>query len=586
MPSTLATQKADANSKLVEILLGEKHLDADTLGELRDLARREQKDLLSILQKRGFVNEEDIARARGKLLGVPYVDLFGKVIRGAVLNLLPRDLAENYQIVSFNQEDRDVSIAMVDPTNFKALEAIEFLARKNSFRPKYFIISLAGFRYVTKQYATLSAEVQEALATTEERPGETLEALPEEKGMEEVIKTAPVSKMLTVILRHAVEGNASDIHIEPVENETRVRYRIDGVLHTSLVLPKYVHSALVSRIKVLSNLKLDETRIPQDGRFRTEFDGRPIDYRVSTLPLINNEKVVMRILDRAAIVLDVGKLGFEGKTLEIMTRSVEKSFGMIMMTGPTGSGKSTTLAALLTIINDDSVNIVTLEDPVEYYLAGINQSQVRPEVGFSFASGLRSILRQDPDIIMVGEIRDNETAELAVHAALTGHLVFTTLHTNDAFGAIPRFIDMKIEPFLIASSLTMVAAQRLVRKICQYCKGPIQVPKQLEEELLGKLHAVPAGLLPKNLKLTPPLSFQAGKGCVRCENTGYKGRTVIAEVLEVTKELQRIIVTGADIDAIRAEARRQGMLTMEEDGIVKALEGKTSIEEVIRATQE
>lgn len=575
-----------AVSQILDVIAQQKGLNRETFDALQ---AKGTKDILDYLQRQGIVTEEDITRARSTILTVPYVDLFGKIISSPTLHFIPRDLAESYQMIAFDRRGDEVSLAMVDPTNFKAIEAMEFLARKNNVHVKTYLVSLPGFKQAFHQYATLSAEVEEALEAkkaSRDAEKDLEEALTSESGIEEVIKTAPVSKMVDVILRHAVEGGASDIHIEPVEEQTRIRYRIDGILHTSIVLPKYVHTSIVARIKVLSNLKLDETRIPQDGRFRTEFENRAIDYRVSTLPLVNNEKVVMRILDRSAIALDLEKLGFTGRSLKMMDESVERTVGMILMTGPTGSGKSTTLSALLTIVNEEGVNIVTLEDPVEYYVDGVNQSQVRPEVGLTFASGLRSILRQDPDIIMVGEIRDNETAELAVHAALTGHLVLSTLHTNDAFGAIPRLIDMKIEPFLLASSLTLVAAQRLVRKICTHCKQEIKLPETMDTYAFSRISSVPKEHIPEGLVIKRPLTLYQGKGCIRCENTGYKGRTVITEVLEITDKFKKIIIAGSDMDAIHEEARHQGMFTMEQDGIFKALLGITTLDEVVRATKE
>lgn len=572
---------------VIDILIEEGFLSREKYEELKTQAPK-GTDLIELIERRGAVSEEDVTKAKSKIFAIPYVDLFGKMIKREVLNIIPRELANNYQIIAFDRKDKMVDIAMVNPVDFKALEVIEFLARKNGYKVRYYIISQNGFRNLSKQYATLTAEVEEALKGAETGPAEVMEeALKPEEGVEEVLKTAPVSKMVSVILRHAVEGGASDVHIEPVENETRVRYRIDGILHTSIILPKYVHSSIVARIKVLSNLKLDETRVPQDGRYRMQIGGRDIDYRISTLPLIDNEKVVMRILDRSTVALDLEKLGFEGRDLEIMKESVKRTVGMILLTGPTGSGKSTTLSALLTILNDESINIVTLEDPVEYFIEGVNQSQINPEVGLTFARGLRSILRQDPDIIMVGEIRDNETAELAVHASLTGHLVLSTLHTNDSAGAIPRLIDMKIEPFLVTSSLTLVAAQRLVRRICQYCQKEVQLPSKMKEWVEGKISKIPkSSLMRTGVDLNKQLKFYKGTGCPHCDNTGYKGRILINEILEVTEELKKIVLTSPSIDDIKKEGLRQGMVNIEQDGILKALERKTSLEEVIRVTRE
>ncbi|MEK7631765.1 MAG: GspE/PulE family protein, partial [Patescibacteria group bacterium] len=442
---------------------------------------------------------------------------------------------------------------------------------------------------VLKQYASLSAEVEEALAATEpsEKPvtSELDEISLADKGIEEVIKTAPVSKMVAVILRHAIEGGASDIHIEPTALGSRVRYRVDGILHTSIKLPPYVHAAIVARIKVVSNLKLDETRLPQDGRFHTEVDNKSIDLRVSTLPLMNNEKVVMRILDSSNRILTLDDLGFIGREKDVLVKSLSSTQGMVLSTGPTGSGKSTTLYTLLGMINTEDVNIVTLEDPVEYHTEGVNQSQVNADVGYNFANGLRSILRQDPDVVMVGEIRDTETAELAVNAALTGHLVFSTLHTNDAFGAVPRLIDMKVEPFLISSSLSTILAQRLVRRICEYCKEEQAVPDATRDLVLETLKGATQAAFPKGFTLAAP-KFSHGRGCVRCGNTGYKGRLVVAEVIEITDEMKMIITGGSRLQDIKAESKRQGVLTMKEDGFVKALLGMTTVEEVLRATQE
>lgn len=591
-PSDSAAQNAAVGSgpdSLLDILVRDRVITKPKLDELVAKSRDEGRPLEEYLLGSRLIREEDLIKAKSKLYNLPYVDLFGRIVRAETLNIIPQEIANNYLMVAFNRSADEVSVAMADPSDFKALEAIEFIARKNHLRIAYHIASRSGITYILRQYESLSAEVEEALKSAEAeavgRAGQSVDIA--EAGMEEVIRQAPVSKMVSVIMRHAVEGKASDVHVEPVSNETRIRYRIDGILHTSLVLPKHVHSAIVARIKVLSNMKIDETRIPQDGRFRMTIEGHDVDYRVSTLPLINNEKVVMRILDTSTNLTDFQELGFDGRNLEVMQANIDKSHGMFLITGPTGSGKSTTLYAMMNTLNEDSVNIVSLEDPVEYYMNGINQSQVNPDVGLSFATGLRSILRQDPDVIMVGEIRDTETADLAVHASLTGHIVLSTLHTNDAFGAVPRLIDMKIEPFLIASSLNMVMAQRLVRRICSNCQTELQLPPKLEAEVWAELEQIPKDKLPSDLILKRPLKFTRGRGCVRCENTGYKGRVAIAEVLAISEPIKQIITSGGNIlEELKAEFTRQGMYSMKQDGVIKSLKGLTTIEEVWDATRQ
>ncbi len=581
-----AAQSAAVLQELVRTNL----LTKEKVVEVERSAREQHKPVLQLLEEEQLVREEDFVRAKAATLNVAYVDLFGRIVRGDVLNLISQELAQNYKMVAYNRQGSVVNIAMVDPTDFKALEAIEFIARKNRFRVEYSMVSESGLRYILHQYESLSREVEEALksAEAEAKQTEARTMLEEEEGgFEEVVHRAPVSKMVSVILRHAVEGKASDVHIEPVGNESRVRYRVDGVLHTSIVLPKYIHNSIVTRIKVMSNLKIDETRIPQDGRFRMTIDEHDIDYRISVLPLFNTEKVVMRILDTATGVMTLGQLGFDGRNLVTAQNALNKSHGMILMTGPTGSGKSTSLYAMLNILNRDQVNIVTLEDPIEYYVKGINQSQINADAGYTFATGLRAILRQDPDIVMVGEIRDNETAELAIHAALTGHLILSTLHTNDSFGAVPRLIDMGIEPFLASASLNVIIAQRLVRRVCQSCKQEMQLPETVAKEVQTQLEKLPDDVKKDAAGTIGRMSFFRGRGCARCENTGYKGRIAIVEVFEVDSEMQKIIVGGGDmISKIKDAAARQNMYSMKQDGILKALRGLTTIEEVFSATKE
>ncbi|MFA6512305.1 MAG: GspE/PulE family protein [Patescibacteria group bacterium] len=575
------------STSIGDILISQGLITKEQLAEAEQKAQQDGSSVEQHLAELPGMREDEVVRAKGQLYNVPYADLFGRIVRAEILNLIPQNIANTYHMVTFAREANEVSLAMLNPSDFKALEAIEFIARKNRLTVKYHITTKASLGYILRQYESLSAEVEEALKGAEEEATERQEALvaSDDKSFEEVVRQAPVSKMVSVIMRHAVEGGASDVHIEPLEEETRVRFRVDGMLHTSIVLPPNVHNSLVARIKVLSRLKIDETRVPQDGRFRMNIDGKDIDYRVSTLPLMNNEKVVMRILDTSNRMTMLSDLGFEGKNLEKMEANSLKSHGMFLITGPTGSGKSTTLYALMSRLNKDEVNIITLEDPVEYYMHGINQSQVNPEVGLTFAAGLRSILRQDPDIIMVGEIRDNETAELAVHAALTGHIMLSTLHTNDAFGAVPRLIDMDIEPFLITSSLNLVMAQRLVRRVCQHCTEERTIAEGLEKAVRDELKNVDPKEIPRSL--AGELKFMYGRGCPRCENTGYKGRVAIAEVLEMSDELKRIIVDAKQdlIGLIQAEFKRQKMLTIKQDGMVKVLHGSTTIEEVLNATR-
>jgi len=529
---------------------------------------------------------EDVIKAEANYFRLGYADLVGKKIDSSTLSILPKELAENYQAICFEKKDSSISIGLVDPTNLKSQEAVGFMARGRGWTAEYFLISLSSFKAAIQQYSALGTEVNEVLEGATGRFADQKEELKETTAVEEVIKSAPVSKMIDAILKHAVDARASDIHIEPVMEETRVRYRIDGVLHTTLVLPKYLHASLVSRVKVLSNLKIDETRVPQDGRIRQVFDGKNIDFRISTLPLYAQEKVVMRILESGSKTPTLADMGFWGRNLQIMEENIQKPHGMFLVTGPTGSGKSTTLYSVLNILNQEDVNIVTLEDPVEYYLKGVNQSQINTEVGYTFAVGLRSILRQDPDVIQVGEIRDNETAELAIHAALTGHIVLSTLHTNDAFGALPRLVDMKVEPFLLSSTVNVIVAQRLVRKVCSYCKVNEDAKPEIADQIRKELSEMPKQSVPKDLLTLRIVRMVRGQGCPRCDGTGYSGRTAISEVLAITDPMKEIIATGLTNDRVREEFARQGLLSLKQDGILKVLQGFTTLEEIMTATKE
>lgn len=569
--------------KLIKVLVEKRILDQKKAAEIKRQVLQLKKSFDELLIEKKIISEDELLEIKSKILNFPVADLAGRKIPKSILNLIPQEVAENYQMVAFNKKGSEFHVGLVDPQNFKAIEAIEFLAQKVNLQAKYFIISPSSWYYVFGQYQILGEEVQKALAgitdqtVTAKASGKDLEE------MEEVIKTAPVSKMVLVIIRHAIDGRASDIHIEPTLKETKVRYRIDGILRTSLVLPKYIHSAIVARIKVLANLKLDEARKPQDGRIRLTIEDRGIDFRVSTIPLFEGEKVVLRILDTSSKVPTMDQLGFNQDHIKVIKETIQKPHGLVLLTGPTGSGKTTTLYTLLTMLNQEGTNIVTLEDPIEYYVDGVNQSQINPEVDYTFASGLRSILRQDPNIIMVGEIRDKETTELVIHASLTGHMILSTLHTNNAVGAIPRLIDLGAEPFLLASIINLIIAQRLARKVCPDCKKEIKVPPMMLKRVKHHIDGIPAKYL-SDID-TSKLVFYKGEGCAHCGNMGYQGRIAVSEIIYVTSELREIINLGSNAREIKKTLAKQDFITLTQDCLIKALKGVTTLDEVIRIAQ-
>lgn len=514
----------------------------------------------------------------------------------AILNLIPEEVARKYRLVCYQKDKGSVRIAVENPHDIEALNVLHFLAQKESIKLELYEAKPAVIDDMLGKYSSADRALKEAIFSLKEEDAEESKAekirLNEneeilKQAQKGVFQDAPIAKLVQVIIEHAMEGKASDIHIEPVENNYRVRFRVDGILYASLVLPLEVGRAVTARIKILANLKIDEKRKPQDGRFRVEHSGNVVDLRVSTLPVVEGEKVVMRVLDKSEGLADMKHLGLVGRNVEILEKRIREPYGMILITGPTGSGKSTSLYSFLSILNKEEKNIITLEDPVEYFLNGINQSQIKPEIGYTFATGLRSILRQDPNVIMVGEIRDGETAELAIHAALTGHLVFSTLHTNNAIGAIPRLVDMGIEPFLLASSLQAVAAQRLVRRICEHCKTEKTYSPRIVQGIREALKTVtPEEAKKYGVDLSNELKFYYGKGCPQCNESGYKGRLAVVEVLEVSAKLQEIIADrrGAEVEVLE-EGRRQGMMFMKQDGILKALQGETTLAEVQRVTE-
>lgn len=575
----------DKQNELLNLLVLRGIIKEEDLLLANGEANKAQKGIINVLIEKKMVDQEKVAEVRAEVFNIPYKSLLDVQIETSILNTIPKEVADNYKIICFNKDVGKMQVGLVDPDNFKAIEAVDFLAKRDGLKAGYFLISETSYEAAIKQYKTLSKEVTTALHDREQEKRETIvKEQKKEENLEEITKSAPVAKIVSVIIRHAIEGRASDIHIEPLRKESRIRYRIDGVMRTSLVLPKDIHSSVVARIKVLANLKLDETRIPQDGRIRISINSKEIDLRVSVLPLVGEEKVVMRILDVTRGAPSLEDLGFSGMSLEIIKKNIEKTDGMFLVTGPTGSGKSTTLFSVLNIMNKDGVNISTLEDPVEYFIKGVNQSQVRPEIGFTFASGLRALLRQDPDVIMVGEIRDNETAELAVHAGLTGHFVLSTLHTNDAIGALPRLFDMGVEPFLLGSTINTVIAQRLARKICSFCKIEDKISDDMLEGARNELNKLPNGLVEKLLpgRDLNSLTFYKGSGCPRCGNSGYSGRVAIAEVIDINDKIKEIITDKTKTLSVKNVVESQSYVNMYQDGIIKAVIGSTTMEEVLR----
>ena len=529
---------------------------------------------------------------RASLLGIPYLEK--KVtVAGDVKDLFDQELAKKNLIAPFERDGNKVKIAVAHPERYDIANLLSFVARNANVQ---FETYLASEQMVLDLIEDLGSgadiAVEKALISMQssEDAGAAFLSGDEQESSEDdksVIQEAPVAKLLSVIIQHAIEGKASDIHIEPSEKQYHVRYRVDGILHASLEFPKSVGKAVVSRIKILSNLKIDEKRKPQDGRFKVVEGAHSIDFRVSTLPVVDGEKVVMRLLDKGNKLSTLEDMGLLGRNSDIMMRNIKEPFGIILMTGPTGSGKSTTLYSLLEILNQEERNIITLEDPVEYSIGGINQSQINPEIGYTFASGLRSILRQDPNVIMVGEIRDGETAELTIHAALTGHLVLSTLHTNSSIGAIPRLIDMGIEPFLLSSSLRVVAAQRLVRRICTECKHEVSLPENIHTYFKQALASIkPEDIAKYEIDLDAGLHFYEGAGCQACQNKGYKGRVAIFEALEIDPDVKQIIIekNGSEQD-IWEYSQKNGMITMQQDGFIKVLKGLTTLAEVERVTE-
>jgi type IV pilus assembly protein PilB len=582
------------DKKLLDLLVKDNVILLDEAKEIAEMIDK-GGSIKNIIENRKILDSEKMVKYRAKVAGMPYESLVDKKVDSKILEIIPPKVSENYNIICFEQEGNVIKVGIVDPYNSKAVEAVNFLAQSKKVTPEYYLISEESFNNFFKQYRNLKDEVSSALDVDSEESAGGISLNDDDEiqsvHAEDDVDAAPVAKIVSVIIRHAVEGKASDIHIEPLEQETRVRYRIDGILKTSLTLPKRVHNSIVGRIKVLARLKIDETRIPQDGRIRLIVDTKKIDFRVSVMPLRGSEKIVMRILDLGKGIPELEDLGYEHRTLDVIKKNIKKTYGLLLVTGPTGSGKSTTLASILTLLNKDQVNISTLEDPIEYNVKGVNQSQVKPAIGYTFASGLRSLLRQDPDILMVGEIRDTETAELCIHAGLTGHFVISTLHTNNTIDAVPRLLDMKVEPYLLGSTLNTIVAQRLVRKICSKCKKKIKISENFLERMHEELKDVPDKILKERVDSFTSkddfksLSFYKGEGCAHCGGTGYKGRTAVVEIIDVTNQIKQKIIDKDYFLKIKDVKEDQDFINMKQDGMIKAMQGKTTIEEVLRVAE-
>lgn len=559
------------DEKLYEIIKKSKFVEIEALNDAYKSAQELNRSLSDLLIFRSLVAEEALSQLIAENINVPYISLKTKSIPDEILNLIPENLARNYRMLPFEKKDNELSLAMEDPENF---EALELAKRRTGLKIKAFFASKTELSKALNLYKRdLQKKFETIIADNVKKAG-----IVSAENIKELIKKAqdlPVIKILDTLLEYAAAENASDIHMETLTDAFLIRLRIDGILHDVLTLPKEIHPAIVARIKVLSNLKIDEHRIPQDGRFKFQIDENLIALRVSIIPAFFGENIVLRILPESSRPLSLEELGITGSNLELIKNNLDKPNGMILVTGPTGCGKTTTLYSILNILNTSKVNICTVEDPIEYGINRVNQIQVNPLTGLTFAAGLRALLRHDPNVIMVGEIRDEETADMAIHSALTGHLVLSTIHTNDASSTIPRFLDMGAEGYLLASTLNLAIAQRLVRRICQNCIEEVAPPKEIVEHF-GRI-------LNKNLTAQ---KFYKGKGCEKCRLSGFKGRIGIYEILENNEEIRTLTLKKASSDDIEKAAIKNGMITMLDDGLNKIGAGLTTIEEVLSAVKE
>jgi type IV pilus assembly protein PilB len=569
------------SARLGEILIKENLITADQLKQAVEYQKKNNGRLGTCLMKLGFVRDDEITQVLSRQYGVPSINLKYYEVEPAVIKLIPQETAVRYQVVPLSRVGATLTIAMTDPTNVFAMDDIKFMT---GFNVEPVVASESDINdAIQKFYGDVSSgeELNKVMKDLTAEDDADLEISAEEDeldaaSLERAAEEAPIIKLVNLILTDAVKRGASDIHVEPYEKELRVRLRIDGILQNVMSPPLKLKDAITSRIKIMSKLDISEKRLPQDGRIMLKYmrDGKKkdLDFRVSTVPTLFGEKIVMRLLDKENLRLDMTKLGFEQKSLTMFERQILRPYGMVLVTGPTGSGKTNTLYSSVARLNTAETNIMTAEDPVEFQLAGVNQVQMKDQIGLNFATALRAFLRQDPNIILVGEIRDFETAEIAVKAALTGHLVLSTLHTNDAPSTISRLMNMGIEPFLVATSVNLICAQRLVRRVCVGCKEPLEVPAQA---------LLDAGYTAEEVKTT---TVYQGKGCATCNNTGYKGRAGLYEVMEINDELRELILVGASAIELKKKALENGMITLRRSGLTKVALGQTTLEEVLRET--
>jgi type IV pilus assembly protein PilB len=582
----------DNEKTVADILYEKKLLSPDQLSAIKLEQTSTGKSIEDIVKSHEYVSMEDFFKAYAEAYGIGFITLTPEMIDQKLLDSIPISVERKHEVIPFKLEGNNLSMAMVDPMD---LTTIDFVERKTGYKVVPLVATQKNIQTILEEQK--GEELTEEISAAMEEIGQNTLKI-EESGEEitnATLRDAPIARIVGMILETAVKTGASDVHLEPQEDRSRLRYRIDGVLEEKRTLPKEMHDSIIARIKILSNMKIDEKRIPQDGRFKVQVGDTETDLRVSTLPTINGEKVVIRLLKEEGVVYSHRDLGMRGLGLKRFEEAMLKPNGMILVTGPTGSGKTVTLATTLSKLNTGRVNILTIEDPVEIRVPGVNQVQINPQAGLTFADGLRSFLRQDPNIIMVGEIRDNDTAELAVHAALTGHLVLSTLHTNSAAGAIPRVLDMGVESFLLVSTLNVVLAQRLVRRICSDCKDETTAPQEVLDRINEVLTEIEANkvLITKDAEVATivkkarsgKIKLYKGKGCVKCENTGYKGRLGIFEVLSMSDEIAHLALESSPSGKIEKQAITEGMLTLLQDGFLRILEGDTTLEEVVRVAK-